>query len=133
MILLFDFYKCYGHNCVGKQTKFPTCEKQKKKKKHAKEKQSHAQDNIYVVQQFAYVLGVAEISLLSGKNTEYNLRLQYFLSNKNTATAYQPKPPLHGLSLSKSPIKKSRKISRVRLGRQTRSNKIRLHKAQQIV
>ena len=44
-------------------------------KTHAKEKQSHAQDNIYVIQQFAYVHGVAGISLLSGKNTEYNLRL----------------------------------------------------------
>ena len=30
-------------------------------------KQSHAQDNIYVVQQFAYVHKVAGISLLSGK------------------------------------------------------------------
>ena len=32
-------------------------------KTHVKEKQSHAQDNIYVVRQFAYVHGVAEISL----------------------------------------------------------------------
>ena len=32
-------------------------------------KQSHAQDNIYVIRQFAYVHGVAGISLLSGKNT----------------------------------------------------------------
>ena len=32
-------------------------------KTHAKEKQSYAQDNIYVVRQFAYVHGVAEISL----------------------------------------------------------------------
>ena len=31
-------------------------------------KQSHAQDNIYVVRQFAYVYGVVRISLLSGKN-----------------------------------------------------------------
>ena len=30
-------------------------------------KQSHAQDNIYVVQQFAYVHEIAGISLLSGK------------------------------------------------------------------
>ena len=49
-------------------------------------KQSHAQDNIYVVRQFTYVHVVAGISLLSGKNTEYNLQLQYFLSNKNTTT-----------------------------------------------
>ena len=46
----------------------------------SKKKQSHAQDNIYVVRQFAYVHGVVGISLLSRKNTEYNLRLQYFLS-----------------------------------------------------
>ena len=32
-------------------------------KTHVKEKQSHAQDNIYVVRQFAYVHGVAGISL----------------------------------------------------------------------
>ena len=31
-------------------------------------KQSHAQDNIYVVRQFTYVHGVARISLLSGKS-----------------------------------------------------------------
>ena len=37
---------------------------------HAKEKQSQAQDNIYVVRQFAYVHRVAGISLLSGKNTK---------------------------------------------------------------
>ena len=49
--------------------KFPTCEKLKKKleKTYAKEKQSHAQDNIYVDQQFAYDHGVAGISLLSRK------------------------------------------------------------------
>ena len=46
-------------------------EKQKRKKKrkkenNAKEKQSHTQDNIYVVWQFAYVHEVAGISLLSG-------------------------------------------------------------------
>ena len=32
-------------------------------KTHVKEKQSHAQDNIYVVQQFAYVHGIAGIPL----------------------------------------------------------------------
>ena len=42
------------------------------KKTHAKEKQSHAQDSIYVIRQYAYVHGVAGISLLSGKNIEYN-------------------------------------------------------------
>ena len=44
--------------------------KKKIEKTHAKEKQSHAQDNIYVVWQFTYVHGVAGISLLSGKNTK---------------------------------------------------------------
>ena len=33
-------------------------------------KQSHTQDNIFVVRQFAYVHGIAGILLLSGKNTE---------------------------------------------------------------
>ena len=50
--------------------KFPTCEKRKKKKiekAYVKEKQSHTQDNIYVVRQFAYIHGIAEISLLSRK------------------------------------------------------------------
>ena len=59
----------------------PVRNKKKKKKwrKHTlKKKQSYAQDNIYVVQQFAYVHRVAGISLLSGKNTEYKMRLQYF-------------------------------------------------------
>ena len=35
-----------------------------------KKKQSHAQDNIYVVRQFAYVHGVAEILLLSRKKIQ---------------------------------------------------------------
>ena len=50
--------------------------------------------------------------------------------NKNPNQS-RPKPPLHGLSLSKSPIKKPRNIIRVESGRQTGSNKTRLHKAQQ--
>ena len=67
-------------------------------------KQSHTQDNIYVVQQFAYVYGVVGISLLLGKNTEYkNCGYNLFSLIKNTAC--RPKPPLHGLSFSKSPIK----------------------------
>ena len=56
----------------GNQAEFPTYEKQKIEKTHAKEKQSHTQDSIYVVRQFAYVHGVVGISLLSGKNTEHN-------------------------------------------------------------
>ena len=47
------------------QPKFQTSEKQKdREKKTPKEKQSHVQDSIYVIQQFAYVHKVAGISLL---------------------------------------------------------------------
>ena len=38
-------------------------EKTQAKEKQSQEKQSHAQDNIYVVRQFAYIHGVAGISL----------------------------------------------------------------------
>ena len=74
------------------QPKFQTFEKQKnREKKTPKEKQSHAQDSIYVVRQFAYVHKVARISLLLGKNTK--MRLQYFLSiYKNMATTPTIKP-----------------------------------------
>ena len=55
----------------GINPKFPTYEKQKLEKTHAKKKKkkkkSHAQDNIYVVRQFAYVHRVARILLLSRK------------------------------------------------------------------
>ena len=61
-------------------------ETKKIEKTHVKEKQSHAQDSIYVVRQFSYIHGVIGISLLLGKNTEYNLQLQYFLSIYNTTT-----------------------------------------------
>ena len=55
---------------LGINPKFPTCEKKKKNRENTCQiKQSYAQDNIYMVQQFAYVHRVAEISLLSGKNT----------------------------------------------------------------
>ena len=50
-------------------------------KTHAKEKKSHAQDNIYMVRQFAYVHGVAGISLLSRKNIKCGSTI--FLSLKN--------------------------------------------------
>ena len=57
-----------------------------------------------MVRQFACVHEVVGISLLSGKNTEYkNCGYNLFSLIKNTAC--QPKSPLHGLSLSKSPIK----------------------------
>ena len=63
------------------QPKFQTCEKQKNRKnKTPKVKQSHAQDSIYVVWQFAYVHRVAEISLLSNKITMCGYSV--FLSQK---------------------------------------------------
>ena len=66
---------------LGIQSKFQTCEKQKNKEnKMPKEKQSHAQDSIYVVRQFAYVYRVVGILLLSKKITMcgYNI----FISQK---------------------------------------------------
>ena len=42
-------------------------------------KQSYTQDNIYVVQQFTYVHGDAEISLLSEKNTKNGAATIFFL------------------------------------------------------
>ena len=53
---------------VGNSTEIPNlCETKKRENKMPKEKQSHAQDSIYVIRQFAYVHGVEEISLLSRK------------------------------------------------------------------
>ena len=46
-----------------------------------KKKQSHAQDNIYVVRQFVYVHGVAGISLLSRKKIQ-SAAIQFFYSQK---------------------------------------------------
>ena len=88
----------------------------KNREKHTpKKKQSHAQNNIYVIRQFAYVHGVTGISLLSRKNTKYNLRLQSFLSktrghnttlkNPNCKRRFHNGLNGHGLSLSKSSIK----------------------------
>ena len=68
---------------VGNLTEIPTCEKKKIKKTHAKEKQLHAQDNIYVVQQFACVHGIAEISLLSGKSTIHSAATRFFTLYKH--------------------------------------------------
>ena len=39
-------------------------------KTQVEEKQSHEQDNIYVVRQFIYVFGVVGISLLSGEKLQ---------------------------------------------------------------
>ena len=115
---------------LGIQLKFQTCEKQKNREnKTPKVKQSHAQDSIYVVRQFAYVHRVAGISLLSKKITMcgYSVFLSQkqqqdkTLITKKKQLLYPAhrihnglqngpkifcrlKPPLHGLSLSKSPI-----------------------------
>ena len=78
---------------MGIQPKFQTCEKQKnREKKMLKEKQSHAQDSIYVVRQFAYVHRVAGISLLSGKKKIQD-EATIILHNKNTATKPTIKNP----------------------------------------
>ena len=53
---------------VGNLTKIQTREKQNRPRENTRQrKQSHAQDNIYMVRQFAYIHGVVGISLLSGK------------------------------------------------------------------
>ena len=66
---------------LGIQPKFQTCEKQKNREnKTPKVKQSHTQDSIYVVRQFAYVHRVVGISLLSKKITMCGYSV--FLSQK---------------------------------------------------
>ena len=57
--------------------------KKKKKKPHAKEKQSHTQDSIYVIWQFAYIHRVAGISLLSRKNIKCGSTVFQSLKNNN--------------------------------------------------
>ena len=52
--------------------------KRNRENTHQRKKQSHVQDNIYVVRQFAYVHRVARISLLSGKNTKYKIAATIF-------------------------------------------------------
>ena len=49
--------------------KIPKSVRCKIEKKNTSKKNNHTQDNIYVVWQFAYVHGVAKISLFSRKNT----------------------------------------------------------------
>ena len=87
-------------------------------KKYTPKKNNHTQDNIYVVWQFAYIHRVAGISLFLVKNTKCGSMI--FLSKKwhqnpnlqnnsfyflRTGFTNRPKPPLHGPSLRKSPIK----------------------------
>ena len=72
----------YWHFCVRKLTWNSQPVRNKKlEKTHIKEKQLHAQDNIYVIRQFAYVYRVVEISLFSRKNTKCG-SLVFFLSQK---------------------------------------------------
>jgi len=70
-------------NIAGNLTKIPTCEKQKNRENICQRKQSNAQENIYVLRQFAYVHGVAEISLLLGKK-KYKVQLQDFFTLTKT-------------------------------------------------
>ena len=77
----------YWHFCVGKLTSNSQPVKNKKlEKTHAKEKQLHAQDHIYVVWQFAHVYRVAGISLLSGKSSTCGSSVFFSLKNYNNKT-----------------------------------------------
>jgi len=87
---------------VGNLTKIPNLWETKRiEKTHAKEKQSHAQNSIYVVRQFIYIHGVAEISLLSGKKKIQDAAT-IILHNKNTATLFESGRVIKALSLSLS-------------------------------
>ena len=55
--------------------KFPNLWDAKIEKKYTSKKNNHTQDSIYVIRQFAYIHGVAGISLFSGKNTECGNRV----------------------------------------------------------
>ena len=48
----------------------PKFEKCKNREKYTPKKKNHIQDSIYVVQQFAYVHRVAEISLFLGRKIQ---------------------------------------------------------------
>ena len=69
-----------------------------------------------MIQQFAYVHGVAEISLLSGKKIQ-NAAVQFFFL-KATTWAYRSKSPLYGLNLKKSLIKNYITLFQVRSSHQ---------------
>ena len=56
--------------CVGNKPNSQPVRNKKNRENTRQRKQSHAQDNFYVVRQFAYIYGVIGISLLSGKNTK---------------------------------------------------------------
>jgi len=68
----------------------PVRNKKKIEKTHAKEKQSHAQDNIYVIRQFAYVHRVTGISLLSGKSTKSVATIFFTTAKKHGNNRIKP-------------------------------------------
>ena len=76
----------FHHKFVqGIDLKFPTCEKQKKKKqrKHTPKKKSHAQDNIYVVRKFAICLRPRSCKNFTIIREKYKMLLQCFSLSKN--------------------------------------------------
>ena len=54
----------------GNMYEIPRPRRCKNRENYTPKKNNHTQNSIYVVWQFAYVYGVAGISLLSGKNTK---------------------------------------------------------------
>ena len=64
----------------GNMYEIPRPVRCKNRENHTPKKNNHTQNSIYVVWQFAYVYGVAEISLFSGKNTKCDNTV--FLSKK---------------------------------------------------
>ena len=64
----------------GNMYEIPRLVKYINRGKYTLKKNNHTQDSIYVIQHFAYVHGVAKISLFLGKNTECGNTV--FLSQK---------------------------------------------------
>ena len=62
----------------------------KNKENTCQRKQSHAQNNIYVVRQYAYIHEVAEISLLSGKNKIQGMTTVFSSHTKKTQPRQKP-------------------------------------------
>ena len=76
---------------VGNLTKIQTCEKQNKPRENTRQrKQSHAQDNIYMVRQFAYIHIIVEISLLSGKKKIQGTTSIFFPPQKHGNNSIKP-------------------------------------------
>ena len=103
---------------VGNESEILNLWETKNKENTRQNKQSHTQDNIYVVRQFAYIHEIARILLLLGKNTKCGYSVS--VSQERQQQPYKPplRPSLHGLSLRKSPIKNHATLFRVRSGRQ---------------